>query len=576
MRSLLFLIIIFNNLIYPSLSDNLIKSDMAINDEMSQGFDQIIEYYKSKGELHVINERRTRDFFDYLLGQTDFTRQRLAEVVEDLNYDNFKRGDNYKVWPHLEIWRGVDDYGSSIMWSYDGDLLDIPDQDNVIKGQYENYEIPPDSVQLRTNKERQSIKVDISRYPVSLLGYYEYRYPSTALFYAWIAYIWQDIDGHKCGLKVRTVENNSIAMFSLNDFLQGDFSEYMEADYGDKPSRYTNPFSRKLSFVELFLRASQSSYPFNPYENYWRYFEKGDKFMEIGAYEFETGVRTGEKSNGAKEGISGIVTHKDSRQFLLYIRDFINKIINEGWREKLRPINMPQKFNSRAFDFGYWTGMNWSEDQSIKLTVEQVELFEKELGLKLPEVCFDFLRIFNGRRHNTYDMFFPINDMYTVQVKKFYTITELKEMSRLVNNREFKCLILGELVDDRFIGVHVDEASSNYGKMVVVNKGDFEICDYSMETFVKYAQGSPTQPELYAAEQNNAEFLKMRIAEGWDCRTSYQYRNALSQAASFNSHEALKVLLEAGARLKHKKYRQHMKGTYDQTTMEILDQYHNE
>lgn len=547
---------------------------MDINIEMKSEFEEVINYFKSKNEMHAVTEANVRSFIDYLLEQTAYTKKRLSDIIVDLNYETIKRDEQYKVWPDIEFWRGVDDYGSRVMLNYDGGVADVDNQENIVKGQYDFYTIQPDSVRLKEAKDRQAIKIDINKYPISQLGFHEYRFNETALFYAWIAYIWQEIEGHKCGVKVKTVQNNSIATFSLNDFLDGDFSEYTEATYGEKPKRLLNPFPRKLTLVELFQRASQSSYPFNPFNTYWRYFEKDGQFKEIGTYEFKTGIREGNLSERLNKDLTDIIKHKDSKQALLYIRDFTNQMIIDGWQEKLRPIDMPSRFDENAFQFGYWTGIFWTEDQSTKLTEENVINFENSIGIKMPKAYFNFLRIFNGRQHNSHNMFFPINDLYTVQMKKFYTIEELPKFNDIQNIRKSNILIIGESIDVPKIGINVNLESKLYGKITLINNDEIVNCDYSFEMFAKYAQSSPKQPEIYAAEQNDAAFLSKRLREGWDYNTSYQYQNALNQAAEHNSYEALEVLLKAGARLKFKSYREHMKGSYDDKTMDILDKYH--
>lgn len=547
---------------------------MDLNTEMKNEFEEIINYFKSKGEMHAITEANTRSFIEYLLNQTSYTKRRLSEIIIDLNYETIERDEQYKVWPDIEFWRGVDDYGSRAMLNYDGGVADVENQENIVIGQYENFEIKPDSIRLKENKERHSIKVDIKKYPISHLGYNEYRFSETALFYAWIAKIWQEVEGYKCGVKVKTVQNNSIATFSLNDFLPGDFSAFTDGSYGDKPERLTNQFSRKLSLIELFLRASQSSYPFNPFNTYWRYFEKDGQFQEIGTYEFETGIRKGAISDSEKLALIDIEKHKDSKSALLCIRDFTNKMIGTGWQEKLRPLNLPSKFHENAFQYGYWTGIHWTEDQTAKLTEQQVQELEESLNIILPRSYFNYLRILNGRQHNKYNMYFPIDDLYTVHMEKFYTIEELYEYNHIDFVKSSKCLIIGESVDSAQIAIKIEKESQSYGIITMIVDGVIKECKYPFEMFAKYAQGSPKQPEIYAAEQNDAEFLIKRLNEGWDYGTSYQYQNALSQAASCNSYDALEVLLEAGARLRHNKYREHMKSSYDEKTMEILDKYH--
>ena len=552
------------------------QNTMDLKTEMKNEFEEIIDYFKSKGEMHAITEANTRSFIEYLLNQTSYTQRRLSEIIIDLNYETLERDEQYKVWPDIEFWRGVDDYGSRAMLNYDGGVADVENQENIVIGQYENYEIKPDSIRLEENKERHSIKVDIKKYPISHLGYHEYRFNETALFYAWIAKIWQEVEGYKSGVKVKTVQNNSIATFSLNDFLPGDFSKFTDGSYGDKPERLTNQFPRKLTLIELFLRASQSSYPFNPFNTYWRYYEKDGKFQEIGTYEFETGIRKGTISDSENFGLIDIKKHKDSKDALLYIRDFTNQMIETGWQEKLRPLKSPSKFHENAFQFGYWTGIHWNNDQSTKLTALQVQELEKSLNINLPKSYFNYLRILNGRQHNTYNMFFPIDDLYTVHMKKFYTIDELSEYNNIESVKNTNCLIIGESSDNAQIGIKIEQESQSFGKITILTGEVIKECNYPFEMFAKYAQGSPKQPEIYAAEQNDADFLIKRLNEGWDYSTSYQYQNALSQAASCNSYDALEILLQAGARLKHKKYREHMKSTYDEKTMEILDKYHKE
>ena len=549
---------------------------MDLKIEMGNEFEEIIDYYKSKGEMHALTEANTRSFIEYLLNQTSYTKRRLSEIIIDLNYETIERDEQYKVWPDIEFWRGVDDYGSRAMLNYDGGVADVENQENIVIGQYENYEIKPDSIRLKENKERHSIKVDIKKYPISHLGYHEYRFSETALFYAWIAKIWQEVEGYNCGVKVKTVQNNSIATFSLNDFLPGDFSEFTDGSYGDKPERLTNQFPRKLTLIELFLRASQSSYPFNPFNTYWRYFEKDGQFQEIGTYEFETGIRKGAISDSQNTRLIDIKKHKDSKDALLYIKDFTNQMIETGWQEKLRPLNLPSKLHENAFQFGYWTGIHWTKDQSTKLTALQVQELEESLKITLPKSYFNYLRILNGRQHNSYNMFFPIDDLYTVHIKKFYTIEEMYQNNRIEAVKNSYNLFIGVTTDSLKIGLNVEKGTISYGKITMQTDGIIRECDYNFELFAKYAQGSPKQPEIYAAEQNDADFLKKRLDEGWDYSTSYQYQIALNQAAEHNSYDALEALLKAGARLNHKKYRNHMKSTYDERTMEILDKYHKE
>jgi hypothetical protein len=537
---------------------------------LEKEFEQIIQYHVNKGELHQRAEKEVRVFFDYLLNQTEYTKKRLIEVIEKINYETIK--PDYNIWPSLEFWRGVDDYGSAIALTYDGGVDILDGEESVVIGRYENYKTPSDSEILKASKERNSIKIDLEKYPISLLGYYEYKFNETALFYSWIGYLWQEVEGHKCGIKVKTVQNNSIATYSLNDYLEDDFSSFVKSDYGEKPPRLGSFFQRKLNLIELYLRASQTSYPFNPFKNYWRYFEKGDEFIDIVTYEFSTGIRSGKKENRNSVLINQVIKHKNSSLALKHITEFSNQMIFDGWEEKLRPLDMPEKMHNNAYDFYIWTGVNWSEEQTNMLSEEKVKNFEEQFDIQLPKSFFHYLRLLNGRQYNSYHMFFPIDNLYTVEVKKFFNIEELENLANISLKKDSNHLWIGELENRKMLGIAINKESDNYGKIVIADNGTVDVCDYSFEKFAKYSQASPKQPEIFAAEENDAEFLRKRIKEGWDYNTIYSYQDAVTQAAENNAHEALEVLLEAGARLSYNNHRV-MTYAYDEKTMEILDKY---
>lgn len=548
------------------------EKDKKLMENIRNGFEQIIQYHMEKGELHQRASADVRAFSKYLEEQSDYTKKRLSEVIEKINYETIQPHEKYKVWPDIEFWRGIDDFGSSVALNYGEGVDVLNDQEPVVKGRHDNYEIPSDSARLAAEKSRKSIKIDLDKSPVSLLGHYEYKFNETALYYAWISYLWQEIEGYKCGIRVKTVQNNSIETFSLNDYLDSDFSSFVYHDHEEKPQRGTNFFPRKLSLIELYLRASQTGYPFNPYWNYWRYFEKGNQFMEIVTYEFSTGIRQGNLSERQTAKVNQTIKHESSGSALKHITAFTNQMILEGWEEKLRPIGMPTMMHQDAYDFDIWTGINWSKEQTNILPKERVESFEAEFGIKLPNSFFHYQRLLNGRQYNSYHMHFPINDLYTIQVKKFYTIDELKKLNEGTLKKDSRHLWIGELVDERMLGISIDTKSSHYGQVVIAKNETIEIGDYTFEKFAKYAQGSPKQPELFAAEENDTEFLRKRLSEGWDYNTSYNYGKAVDHAAQSNSHEALELLLKAGARLRHTRHRE-MPYSYDEKTMELLDKY---
>ncbi|MEO1513466.1 MAG: SMI1/KNR4 family protein [Bacteroidota bacterium] len=540
-------------------------------ESLQKEFEQLIQYYIDKGELHQKAEEEVRSFAKYLLGQTAYTKERLQDIIKTVNYETIKRHEDYKVWPELELWRGIGDFGSAAALNYDGDV-DMLEEENIVLGEYHDNATPSAAEQLREAKRLQAIKIDLSRYPISIHGHFEYKFNKTALFYAWMAYLWQEAEGHRCGIKVKLVENNSIAIFSLNDFLDGDFSSFADSDYGDKPARLKHFFPRKLSFSELFLRASQCSYPFNPFQNYWRYFEKGDEFKEMVTYEFQTGIRTGRKADKNSAPLSQIIEHKNSETALKHLTVFTNQMIADGWEETFRPLDMPSRMYEHAFDFEIWTGINWSNEQTNRLPKQRLKTFEDQFGIQLPSSFFHYLRLLNGRQYNSHNMYFPIDDLYTVKVKKFYTIEELEEVTKTSIQKNPALLQIGELENGNGLGLFIDPQSDAYGKVALVQEENVQSCEYSFERFARCAQSAPVQAEIFAAQENDVEFLQKRLTEGWDYTTRYNYQDAVTQAAESNAHEALELLLQAGARLRDDKHR-NMPQTYDEQTMNLLDKY---
>lgn len=547
-----------------------------LNNALEKGFEQIIQYHIEKGELHQRAAMELRAFARYLLSQTEYTKQRLEDIIKKINYETITRNEENGAWAELEFWRDTDDYRTQVGLSYAGEIDILSDQEPVVLARYEvEHEPKSDSERINDVREKKSIKIDLKKYPISTLGHYEFKFDPTALYYAWIGYLWQEIEGYQCGISARIVQNNSMVTYSLNDYLDGDFTAFEPGDTDNKPSRLNSFFPRKLSLIELYLRASQVGYPFNPYKNYWRYFEKGDEFIEIVTYEFTTGLRSGKLKNRNVEQIDAVVRHKDLRLALKHITEFTNQRILEGWEEKMRPLDMPSKMHGYAFDFDILSGIYNSEEQTKILPEQRVKSFEDQFNVKLPKSFFHYIRLLNGRQHHSENMHFPINDLYTVNVEKFYTIGELENVARATIQKDPNHLWIGELGNNKKLGIVINPQIDNYGKVVLGENGKIAMCDYLFEVFAKYAQEIPKQPELFAAEENDVAFLKKRLSEGWDYNSVYSYQDAVSQAAQYNSHEALELLLKAGARLKHKDYKM-MTYAYDAKTMEILDKYHKD
>jgi hypothetical protein len=568
----------FSHICFAQNNKNTMEKDQQLEAIIKDGFEQIIQYHVDKGDLHPKAAADLQGLVKFFVDQTPYTKKRMIEVIKEINYETIKK--DHGVWPDLEFWKNMGDFGSSVALSYDGGIDMLKDQEPLVKEQFDYQERPTDADRHLAVKNRKDIKIDLKRFPVSVHGHYEHKFNESALFYAWIGYLWQEIEGYKCGLHVASVENNSIRTFSLNDFLEYDFLAFTGLAHVEKPPRLGKFFPRKLSLVEIYLRACQIGYPFNPYQNYWRYFEKGNQFMEIVCYENTTGIRTGPFSERHTAKLNQVIKHKDPRHYdskvaLKYLTEFTNKMINEGWQEKLRPLDMPSKMHEEAFDFEIWTGVSWNNEQANTLPIERMKAFEEKHGITLPRSFFHYLRLLNGRQYNQHNMCFPIDNLYNVDVQQFFTIEELDALAGTTIPKNPDFLWIGELKDKRLLGISIDEQSGTFGQMAISEQEKVQICDYQFEVFAKYAQNWPIVPEFFAAEENDVEFFRQRRQKGIDFFNSKKYQEALSQAAQFNSHEVLEFLLEAGLRMADNKHRT-TRNNYDEKTMLILDRYQKE
>ena len=570
-------------------SNHKMNTEKTMKESLEFGFDEIIQYHVSKGELHSRSEMKIRSFVNDLLKQTESSKNRLIEIIDRLNDRTIKPIDQYGPWPVLQLWRGSGTYGTTVELR-NSEINILEENDTAILDMLNGSETISDSLRIKAAKEKHEVKINLDNYPISLLGYYhEYKIDETAFYLAWISYLWQEVEGHRCGISAVAIENNSTRIFSLNDFLNGNFSTFQQSinhairNYRInrrkgiipvQPNTSSSYFPRKLSLVELYLRASQKEYPYNPFENYWRYFEKEGKFTEIVTYEFETSIRSGIINDRISQSAEQVIKHGDCQSAIRHLTQFTNQMIFEGWQEKLRPLNMSFKMREETFDYHIWTRVK-SMYQLYSITSKSVDEFEIKHGIKLPRSFYHYIRIFNGRQYNSQDMNFPIDKLYTVHVEKFYTIDELDKISTSLVKKNPNHLWIGELSDERLIGIVVDVNSKLYNRIIISEGENIDTCEYTFDISAKYSQGSPKQPEIFAAEENDSIFLKQRIDEGWDFNKSYKHQTAIRQAAEYNSHEALEVLLEAGARMKTNNHREKTY-IYDKRTMDILDRYHRD
>ena len=237
-------------------------------------------------------------------------------------------------------------------------------------------------------------------------------------------------------------------------------------------------------------------------------------------------------------------------------------MIEDGWVEKFRPLEMPQSIEEDAIDLAIWNS------QINLIDINKIEIFENTHDIKLPISYFQYLRITNGiKNHNKYH---PINNLYTVQLKEIYSLEKLSKIANTTLFLDPDHLWIGELENGNTLGIKINTNIESYGNVVIKRNQEIIVHDYKFEKFIQHPQYYPKQPEIFAAEENDAEFLIKRLKEGWDYNTSYNYQLAVSVAADYNSHEALEVLLRAGAIVR---YNENIDRTFDKKTTTLIKEY---
>jgi hypothetical protein len=538
-------------------------------------FEAIIAYFIEIGQLNDRSAYLTRQFAAYLESQNERTQEMLKKTLDVANYDVLDVDTRWNAFPRLEFWRDGGDYTTTANLNWCGNVGNIEGLDLIVQPQFnfDNWEQISDEEKIEANMKPLRYKIDTERFPISLQNAIGDGISTGAIYYAWMAWNWQEIEGHRCGIKVATMENNSVAGYSLNDFVQDDFTSFRECDQNKKPKRLKAYFPKKLSLEELFLRASQSGYPFNPFKNYWRYFEKDGFFMEYCTYDSAIGVRKGRLSERQTAEIKLLEQHPDARSTLKSLTKLTTDAIFDGWEEKLRPIGLPERMHPRAFNFEIWTGIYWDEsERKNQVPPELLKAFESMFQLTLPDAFFEFQRMFNGKI-NQYRRIYPVDDLHQKKVEQFYSLDEMMAKMLDKTDKPLGLIPIAKLAEGEQLWLCVNKEQADFGRICIQTASNsFKVCDYSFEKSVQYAQSMMMPPAVFAARENDAVLLRRLVEQADDIANSKIFQEAIGEAASSNAYETLELLLQQGLRLRHKEY---WKAThiYDAKTISILDKY---
>lgn len=261
-------------------------------------FESIFNYYEKQGVLSPIVGHNLRLIWDYYTGITLSTKNILYRIKDKARYSN----DIISEENAIEFWRGSGDFDVSLRYG----TYDIDEEFGFFIKEW-----PYQNMLEITRVEDQSIY---------------YRIASN-IFYSWLSYLWQEINGYEVHVKVSIIENNSARQFSLNDFAWEELSYF----------NYTQPvppiqkfFLRNLSIEELYSRADLK-YDYNKTPTHHRTFQKGNETTNISLENDKISQTINNSINISTEFLSLEGLNAQAKQKLFI--DKMNNLINDNWND---------------------------------------------------------------------------------------------------------------------------------------------------------------------------------------------------------------------------------------------------
>ena len=212
------------------------------------------------------------------------------------------------------------------------------------------------------------------------------------LFFTWFAKNWLESGGHKIGTVTYTLENSYGTILNLNRITWDDSyaSNYEEG------GRVEYPFTRDLTEYEI---AERIGFPGGgKYYTIWRYFEKGETFLETGNYGGLVYIRQGNKVDFATQNFELFDDYIKKIEKQKSKLSFHENLINTGFYEKERPSVFPKIHR----DLIEWTGIIASKEDFIPVSETDFEQFEESNQVKLVSSYKWFIsRVNNGKIHRS-------------------------------------------------------------------------------------------------------------------------------------------------------------------------------
>lgn len=323
----------------------------------------------------------------------DQTREQLRAFLNKYNFDTIDTFSEYPEYPAVTLFKGIDEWSLYPVIDYEGGVTGSDQEIGII---FTDPAIYPDNSQLDE------------------IGW-ELR---EKIILTWLSKIWFDCKGYENGLVVKTLENNSCTSFYLNDLAWDDFSVFNR--YNDKKQRLKPYFRTDPGLLDIFQRVCLKPYPVYPYFNRWRFFKKDNDCIEFVRY----GNETGEGAPGS--GPLQLKQHPSLAATMKYELQRSLELTEEGYEEFLPESPCTKPIYEGAIETRFHSGEHWyNKEMENRLSLDSINQFENEYTLSLPFHFKHYLRLFNGRKYNNINLFFPTGSGY-LKVKEFYNLDELR------------------------------------------------------------------------------------------------------------------------------------------------------
>lgn len=447
-------------------------------------FEKFIQYYKALGLLHPKFEFEIRTALKHYESKSEEVKAKFQRIKEKYNWDtcgDYEFDDEFDI--HLEFWRGSGNFDTGVcLASVDGVGDNDAEFGSIITEHYSSFSYEDTAA---FNKEMESIEANPNEFPP--VREYEYENFSYKIhhdiFYAWFANLWQEAKGYESQMPAKIIQNNSVDMFSLNDFLWEGYSKfnlYREDELELEPVEKV--YQRDLTIEELFLRAdSEWDHWMSENTNFWRYFEKDGQFVEIGFYYRETVQRSGKLEDVKTAPIENLKRWKERKEVLKFMNEFVHQKTLEGWMEKLRPYGLPKKIHDDALEFD--VNFNWNGKEK-DFSEAAISNFEEKFGFDIPSKYRAFLGLIKGKKQLGKSHFMTSNTT-AKKIAKIYSLNEIETKIPNESKANLEYLKIMETEDFEYLCINVNPSKDKNGRIFLQNlKDEFEEITNDFEDFL--------------------------------------------------------------------------------------------